>query len=75
MQTTLSQCSLPLRVGQGRAPQPCGALAVILQWQPVRYPGRPRRRCRTRAAAAAAREQGAVERAEFLHRLQDVGSR
>ena len=49
MQTTLNPCSLPLRVGQVRAPQSFGAVAVflphsILQWQPVCYSGRSRRR-------------------------------
>ena len=80
MQTTLNPCSLPLRVGQVRAPKPCGALAsflppTILQCQPVRAPGRPRGSRHTRVAAAAARDHGACVRAEFLHRLQDFGSR
>ena len=80
MQTRLNPCSLPLRVGRVRAPQSYGALPVflpasMLQWQPVRYPGRPRCSCCNRAAAAAVRKNGACERAEFLHRLQDIRTR
>ena len=80
MKESIDPRSLPLCIGLVRMPRPNAALGSflptsVLQGQPIRYPGCPRCCCCPRAAAAAARKHGACERAELLHRLQDIGSR
>ena len=52
--------------------QPNGTLMFflspsVLQWQPIRYPDRPRRRCRSPVTAAVIRKCSERERAEFLN--------
>ena len=80
MKASLDPRSLPPCIGLVRTPRPNFAIwsflpPSVLQGQPIRFPGGPRRCCRPRAATAAVRKHGTCERAEFLHRLQEIRMR